>query len=82
MARRHLGEKTAEQPFAEILRRHFDCERKASRRRACIKIRRHLRGEFRGHALHLSTQFHSGLQRTVLHKLGFTDEEIDERYPK
>jgi len=81
MARRHLGEKTAEQ-FAEILRRYFDCALKRSRRRPCIKVRRHVGAEFRGQAQHLSTSFHSGLQRTVLHKLGFTDEEIDERYPR
>jgi hypothetical protein len=80
MALRHLGDKTAER-FAGILERHFGCTLKRSPRRPFIKIRRHTREGFRGQSLHLSTSFHTGLQRSVLHKLGFTDEEIDERYP-
>jgi hypothetical protein len=80
MPLRHLGDKTAEE-FARILERHSNCEIKRARRRPCFRVRRRTRGEFGGQALHLYTRFHSGLQRTVLHNLGFTDDEIDRLYP-
>ncbi len=81
MAVRHLGEKGAEE-FARILERYFGCTLKYSPRKTAIKVRRHSAARFYGQALHRNTRFHTGLQRAVLHKLGFSDDEIDARYPR
>ena len=81
MAVRNLGEISGMQ-FARILEQDFGCELKWSKKRATVKVRRWVQGQFYGEALHLSSNFHSGLQRTVLHNLGFTDEEIDRLYPQ
>jgi len=66
--------------FAGILERHFGCGLKWGK--CAVKVRRNVGGSFYGQCLHLSTKYHSGLQRTVLHGLGFSDDEIDVSYPR
>ena len=79
--RRHLGDISAER-FTRILERHFGCEVKWSTGRPVARICRRAAGGVYTQTFHLSTSFHSGLQRTVLHDLGFTDAEIDAAYPR